>query len=92
MPAINVLYLAVLPQIHVSLNQVMGFGLTEQVLTLFPDIKFATLFFPDEVDTFINTFREREKYLVGGHVVGFEIFKQPTLDGRVIVRVHQHVA
>jgi hypothetical protein len=43
---INTLYLAILPIVHLG-DQ---FGLTEQVVTLFPDSRFATLFHPDEVD------------------------------------------
>ena len=88
----NVLYLAILPQIHVSLNQVMGFGLTEQVLTLVPDKEWATAFFEDEVETWILTFKHREKYLVGGHVTGYDVEKLPTADGRIIVQVVQRVA
>jgi len=88
----NKLYLTILPLIHVSVNQAMGFGLTEQTLTLFPDRNFATEFFPDEVDGYIATFEHRQKYLTGGHVTGWEIHKEPTADGRVVVRVIQHVA
>lgn len=89
--ATNELYLTILPLIHISLNQAMGFGLTEQTLTLFPDRNFATEFFPDEVDGYIATFEHRQKYLTGGHVTGWEIHKEPTADGRVVVRVIQHV-
>ena len=88
----NELYLTILPLIHVSVNQALGFGLTEQTLTLFPDRNFATEFFPDEVDGYIATFEQRQKYLTGGHVTGWEIHKDPTADGRVVVRVIQHVA
>ena len=88
----NVLYLAILPIIHVSNTQVLGFGLTEQVLTLFSDRKSATEFFPDEVDGYVETFKNRQKHLTGGHVKGWDMFKEPTADGRVIVRVVQHVA
>ena len=88
----NELYLAVLPIIHVSTNQALGYGLTEQILTVFPDRNFATEFFPDEVDGYIQTFKNREKYLTGGHVTGWDVRKEPTADGRVIVRVVQHVA
>ena len=88
----NELYLAILPMIHISVNQSHGFGLTEEVLTLYPDKNLATEFFPDEVDGFILAFKNRTKYLTGGHVTGYEIFKEPTEDGRVIVRVVQKVA
>jgi hypothetical protein len=88
----NELYLAVLPLIHITTNQVLGFGLTEQTLTLYPDRNFATEFFPDEVDGYIATFTNRaDKYLTGGHVVSYECFKEETEDGRVIVRVRQNV-
>jgi hypothetical protein len=39
------------------------FGLTEQVVTLFPDSRFATLFHPDEVDSYLQL--RAEKYLKG---------------------------
>jgi len=89
----NELYLAVLPLIHISTAGPLGFGLTEQTLTLFPDRAFATEFFPDEVEGYVLTFKNRaEKYLTGGHVTGFEFIQEPTDDGqRVIVRVVQHV-
>jgi hypothetical protein len=86
----NDLYLAVLPLIHVSMNQ-FGFGLTEQTLTFFPDKNFATEFFPDEVDGYIATVENRVEHLIGGHSKRYEFFKEPTTDGRVIVRVVQHV-
>ena len=88
----NELYLAVLPLVHITTNQVLGYGLTEQVLTLFPDKSFATEFFPDEVDTYILGFESRaNKYLTGGHVTGYEFHKEQTDNGRVIVRVLQEV-
>jgi len=89
----NHLYLAVLPLIHVSTNQVFGFGLTEQTLTLFPDRNLATEFFQDEVESYILTFKNRaNKYLTGGHVTGYEVTTEPTEDGRVVVKVTQHVS
>jgi hypothetical protein len=88
----NELYLVVLPLIHVSVNQIFGFGLTEQALTLFPDRDFATKFFPDEVENYVATFQNRaNKYLTGGHVTHYEIQQERTDDGRVIVKVIQHV-
>ena len=66
LPSIE-LYLAVLPMVHMGVN----FGLTEQILTLFPSRAFATEFFPDEVDAYILTFERRaNEHLVGGHVTG----------------------
>jgi hypothetical protein len=91
MPSSNTLYLAVLPLIHVSPNQVFGYGLTEETLTLFPDRNFATEFFEDEVDAYINAFENRTKYLTGGHVKSWEVQKEPIGNHRVIVRVVQHV-
>ena len=81
-----------LPLIHISTTPYLGYGMTEQTLTLFPDRNFATVFFPDEVDNYILAFESRaQKYLTGGHVTGYGIHKEPTLDGRVIVRVVQYV-
>jgi hypothetical protein len=91
--ASNELFLAVLPLIHVSPNTYLGYGMTEQTLTLFPDRKFATQFFPDEVDNYILAFESRaQKYLSGGHVTGYVVNKESTGDGRVVVRVVQHVS
>jgi hypothetical protein len=86
---VNELYLAVLPIIHLTDR----FGFTEQVLTLFPDRNFATLFTPQEVDGFIQTFRNRSSaYLTSGNVIGYDVEKQPTAGGLVIVKVIQRVA
>ena len=86
----SVLYLAVLPLVHISTYT--GFGTTEQTLTLFPDRNFATEFFPDEVDSYISMFHKRANdYLTGGHVTGYDFYKEPTEDGRFIVRVVQNV-
>lgn len=83
----NDLYLAVLPLIHLGAE----FGKTEETLTLFPDRNFATEFFPDEVAGYLSTFQNRIKYLVGGHSKSYEAVTETTSDGRVIVRVVQHV-
>jgi hypothetical protein len=89
----NELFLAVLPLIHITNTPYMGYGLTEQTLTLFPDKKFATQFFLDEVDNYIRAFESRaQKYLTGGHVTRYVVSQEPTGDGRVIVRVVQHVS
>jgi hypothetical protein len=84
----NVLYFSVFPQIVVSGT---SFGRTEQVLTLVPDKNFASAFFPEEVDTYIQVFRNRQDYLVGGHVAGYELSKEPASGGRLYVRATQHV-
>ena len=81
----NILYLAVLPMIH------LGDGAAEQVLTLYPDKRFASEFFPEEVDTYIAMFMRRTKYFIGGRVVGYDCHKELTSDGRVVVRVVQNV-
>jgi hypothetical protein len=81
----NELYLSVLPLIHISS------GLTEETLTLYPDRNFATEFYADEVQGYIDTFKNRIKYLVGGHSKGYQVFPEPTREGRVIVRVVQNV-
>ena len=83
----NELYMVVLPLIHLG----QEFGRTEQVLTLVPDRNFATEFFPDEVEGYILTFQNRMQYLSGGHVAGYEVVREHTDDGRVIVRVVQNV-
>ena len=85
---VNELYVAVLPMVNLSER----FGHTEQFLTMFPDRKFATEFFEDEVDAYISTFERRaNQYLVGGHVKSYSFKKEPIGDGRVIVTVVQHV-
>ncbi|HEV2696491.1 MAG TPA: hypothetical protein VGU90_00765, partial [Terriglobales bacterium] len=61
-------------------------------LTLLPNKDFASEFFPDEVDSYIRTFEARaQKYLTGGHVIGYSLDKETTSEGRVIVRVIQNV-
>jgi hypothetical protein len=68
-------------------------GLTEQTLTLLPDRDFATQFFPDEVQPYIDMFKNRaDKYLTGGHVTGYVFQEESMEDGRVIVRVTQNVS
>ena len=80
----NDLYLAVLPLVHLTPNQFFGYGLTEETVTLFPDRNFATHFFPDEVDAYIEAFKSRTQWQVGGHSKGYEFFKERTPEGRVI--------
>ncbi len=87
----NELYLVVLPLIHISNTPYLGFGLTEQALTLLPDRKLATEFQPGEVQAYIDTFEARAKHLTGGHVTGYSVQQEPTSDGRVVVRVIQNV-
>ena len=98
----NRLYLAVLPFIHLSptpgrptflRHSVVQISRTEQVLTLFPDRTFATEFFPDEVEDYVRIFNENAaQFLTGGHVAHYELTREPTDDGRMVVRVDQYVS
>jgi len=84
----NILYLAVLPVVHMGRQ----FGLTEQILTLFPSKELATQFSTEEVEGFISTFERRaNEYLVGGNVLSYQFEKFPAGNNRVIVRVIQNV-
>lgn len=84
---INELYLAILPIVHLGDR----FGLTEQVITLFPDKSFATLFRPEEVDGYLLTFKQRaERYLTSGDIT-YEYKKEHAANGMVIVKVMQNV-
>ena len=98
----NRLYLSVLPVIHlnpppanymvVRMGMFKPFGMPEQILTLFPDRNFATEFYPDEVELYINAIQEStSNFLTGGHVTRYEFIRQPTDDGRVVVMVEQYV-
>lgn len=90
--ATNELYLGVLPLIHITPNQMLGFGLAEQTLTVYPDRSFATEFFADEVDAYMETFINRaNKYFVGGHSISWEVSKEQIESGRYIVKVRQNV-
>jgi hypothetical protein len=86
---INQLYLAILPLVHLGDR----FGLTEQVMTVFPDSQFATLFQPDEVDGYLELFKNRaESYLKGGNVVSYEFQKEDVVGTKLVrVLVIQHV-
>jgi len=85
----NELYLAVLPMIHMGEPSSRS---TEQILTLFPDRSLATVFFQDEVQDYIGTFKSRaDRYLSGGHVAGYDCEQEAVEDGRVIVKVTQNV-
>jgi hypothetical protein len=92
----NELYLAVLPLIRVPSRQLGVLGITsgsvQQFITLFPDENFATEFFPDEVQFYIDTFKATLQFITGGHVKSYEFFPQETSDGRVRVLVVQHVS
>ena len=89
---LNDLYLVVLPVIHLTPVGPLGFGLTEQVLTLLPGRDLATEFFKDEVEGYVTTFQNRaDKYLAGGHVKGYDVEIIETEDDRVVVKVVQRV-
>jgi hypothetical protein len=92
----NELYLVVLPLIRVPSRQLGTLGVTsgsvQEFLTLFPDRDFATRFFRDEVMLYIDTFKATTRYLTGGHVTGYDLVPEDTDDGRVVVKVVQHVA
>jgi hypothetical protein len=100
---VNRLYLSVLPIIHLNppppANYILvraglqkQFGTPEQILTLFPDRNFATEFYPDEVELYINAVQEStSQFLTGGHVTRYEFIRQTTDDGRVVVMVEQYV-
>jgi hypothetical protein len=82
----NILYLVVLPLIHLDTGKV------EQTLTLLPDRTFATEFFPDEVQGYVLMFQARIKYLTGGRVTGYSLTQQDATNGRVVVKVEQYVS
>jgi hypothetical protein len=95
----NVLYLSVLPLVRIAamMDGPGGVptplhGVVEQSLTLFADKKFATEFFPDEVEGFVDFFRKyAESYLTGGHVKRYTYEKERVESGRIVVRVTQYV-
>jgi len=86
--ATNILYLTILPMIHAD---GYTFGQVQQMLTLMPDKKFATRFFPDEVASYRQMFMNRQSYFIGGHVKSYDLFEEDQPDSRIIVRVEQHV-
>jgi hypothetical protein len=94
----NVLYLAVLPLVRITtMSNDSGYpapldGAAAQNITLFADKKFATEFFLDEVDSYLQFFKEfAEGYFTGGHVTGYKYEKEQAESGRIIVRVIQYV-
>jgi hypothetical protein len=105
MPTSNVLYVAVLPLMRLppltygprtrlpGVNVVSSYGATvEQFMTLFPDKEFASEFFADEIDFYVDAVRWYLKPITGGHVIRYEVSTEETPDGRFIVKVVQHVA
>ena len=105
MSTANELYVAVLPLMRLppltfgprtrlpGINVISSYGSTvEQYMTLFPDRNFATEFPPDEIDFYVDSVSAYLKSVTGGHVIGYDVSKEATPDGRVIVKVVQHVA
>lgn len=88
----NELYMAVLPLIHLTPVGPLGFGLTEETLTLLPGRELATRFHRDDVERYIETFRNRMHYLTGPRVSGYHISTEESEDGLFLVKVVQVVA
>ena len=65
-PSDDDLYLAVLPLVHYSRH--FAGERYEEVMTLVPDRNFATEVRPDEVDKYIETFRNAAEEKFGGPV------------------------
>jgi hypothetical protein len=84
----NELYMAVLPMVHLGINQ---YGLTEQVITLLPDRKQATDFFPMRFRTTSTSSSEEPSTSSVGTSLGTHLNRSRLTLGRVIVRVYQHV-
>jgi hypothetical protein len=95
----NILYLAVLPLVHITaiVEGIEGqplplHGEAGQTVTLFADRNLATEFFPDEVDVFLGFFKKiADSQLTGGHVKGYKYEKEKAANGRVVVKVTQYV-
>lgn len=66
-------------------------GAVEERLTLLPDKNFATEFYPDELPYYVQVLNRTTQFLIGGHVVGYDITEEDGHDGRKIVKVVQHV-
>ena len=81
------LFLAVLPLVHYS--RLFAGTSYEEVMTLLPDRNFATEFKPNEVDQYINAFREAAEEKLGGPVRRYRYSKYWTDDQRVYVVVNQ---
>ena len=81
----NVLYLAVLPLIHVGDSPFP----VEEVLTLYPDKNFATSFFADEIGFYMTLILKRVQNLKGGHITDYAITTEDADDGRKIIKVIQ---
>jgi len=84
----NVLYLSVSPLMNFNSLGVMGL---KEFYTLYASKDLATQFFPDELDRVEKPIRDLLQQLRGGHVVGYDFAREAATDGRVILKVIQHV-
>jgi hypothetical protein len=82
------LFLAVLPLVHYS--RAFGGATYEEVMTLLPEQNFATEFTEQNVDQYIQTFRDAAEEKFGGPVRKFAYTKHPTGTGRILVVVNQY--
>jgi hypothetical protein len=60
-------------------------------MTLVPDRNFATEFPPDQVDNYIQAFKNAAEEKYGGPVRVFDYVKHDAGNGRIYVAVTQHV-
>jgi hypothetical protein len=81
------LFIAVLPLVHYS--RFFAGASYEEVMTLVPDRNFATEFNAQDVDQYINTFREAAEEKFGGPMRVYRYSKHLADDGRVFVVVNQ---
>jgi len=90
-PSDDDLYLAVLPLVHYS--KFFAGETYEEVMTLVPDRNFATEFLPQDVDKYIETFRNaaRPKYTGRVEPDKFLFTKHDAGNGRVYVSATQNV-
>ena|SRR5579862_7135843 len=88
-PKDNDLFLAVIPLVHYS--RFFSGERYEEVMTLVPDRSFATEFGADEVDRYIQTFRNAAEEKYGGPVRRYNYEPYATGDGRFYVVVTQNV-
>jgi hypothetical protein len=90
----NVLYLAVLPFLAIPKYGPWEIMVPDgqQIMTLVPDKTWATMFFPDEVDRYLNWWKGyAERGLTSAHVHGYDYLKENAPNGRVLVKVVQRV-
>ena len=61
-------------------------------MTLFPSKEFASEFFPDEAEYYLDLVRSYVNSITGGRVIRYEVSPENTADGRIIVKVVQYVS